>query len=125
MEADGTTKVKRKKRSKVVADVLVDQLVDLKDAIGPVTLKDSKFKQEYALDRRLGATRADLGAFGAFSSKVPCTRLVVSRSSYSPLCRTSTHLGRISFIFKEFYPYFRTEADAKVAFAQFNKEGAF
>ncbi|KAG8959884.1 hypothetical protein FRC05_007222 [Tulasnella sp. 425] len=50
MEADGTTKVKRTKKSKAVADVLVDQLVDLKDAIGLVALKDSKFNKEGEID---------------------------------------------------------------------------
>lgn len=46
IEPDGTTKIKRKKKGKAVTDVLVDQLVDLKDAIGQVALKDSKFNKE-------------------------------------------------------------------------------
>lgn len=44
----GTAKIKvqRKKKSKAVTDVLHDQLVDLKDAIGQVALKDSKFNRQ-------------------------------------------------------------------------------
>ena len=44
-------KVKKKSKSKVVTAVLVDQLVDLKDAIGELTLKDSRFNKEAEIGR--------------------------------------------------------------------------
>lgn len=40
------TKVQRKKKSKAVTSLLRDQLVDLKDAIEQVALKDSKFNRQ-------------------------------------------------------------------------------
>ncbi|KAG8985641.1 hypothetical protein FRB90_004562, partial [Tulasnella sp. 427] len=100
-EADGTTKVKRKKKSKAVTDVLVDQLVDLKDAIGQVALKDSKFNKQGEIGSLYSARRLAKQLFSTLSDVYP---------------------PRSHLLVEDFYPYFRTEADAKVAFSQFDKD---
>ncbi|KAG8944251.1 hypothetical protein FRC00_010683, partial [Tulasnella sp. 408] len=101
IEPDGTTKIKRKKKGKAVTDVLVDQLVDLKDAIGQVALKDSKFNKEGEIGSLYSARRLAKQLFSTLSDVYP---------------------PRSHLIVEDFYPYFRTEADAKVAFAQFDKD---
>ncbi|KAG8938925.1 hypothetical protein FRC04_007324 [Tulasnella sp. 424] len=90
MEADGTTKVKRTKKSKAVADVLVDQLVDLKDAIGLVALKDSKFNKEGEIASLYSARRLAKQLFSTLSDVYP---------------------PRSHLIVEDFYPYFRPDAD--------------
>lgn len=101
LEPDGTSKVKRKKKGKAVTNVLVDQLVDLKDAIGQVALKDSKFNKEGEIGSLYSARRLAKQLFSTLSDVYP---------------------PRSHLIVEDFQPYFRTEADAKVAFAQFDKD---
>ncbi|KAG8966707.1 hypothetical protein FRC03_011455 [Tulasnella sp. 419] len=96
-----TQTVRKRRRTKAVKSVLVDQLVDLKDAIGQVALKDSKFNKQSEIGSLYSARRLAQQLFSTLSSVYP---------------------PRSHLIVDDFYPYFRTEADAITAFRIFDKD---
>ncbi|KAG9007169.1 hypothetical protein FRB94_014552 [Tulasnella sp. JGI-2019a] len=102
-DAVGHAKVKapKRKKSKAVTDLLKDQLVDLKDAIEQVALKDSKFNREGEIGSLYSARRLAQNLFSNLSSVWP---------------------PRHHLLVEDFYPYFRTEADAHVAFSLFDQD---
>jgi len=75
--------------------------VDLKDAIGQVALKDSKFNRQGEIGSLYSARRLARHLFASLSSVYP------PRSHLLP---------------EDFRPYFRSEADAQVAFSLFDKD---
>ncbi|KAG8870189.1 hypothetical protein FRB98_001798, partial [Tulasnella sp. 332] len=91
----------RKKKTKAVTSLLRDQLVDLKDAIEQVALKDSKFNRQGEIGSLYSARRLAQNLFSNLSSVWP---------------------PRHYLIVEDFYPYFHTEADARVAFSLFDQD---
>ncbi|KAG8949472.1 hypothetical protein FRC04_008571 [Tulasnella sp. 424] len=102
----------QEEEEQAVADVLVDQLVDLKDVISQVALKDFKFGKE-----------GEIGTHSIAGLEQELTREHVARFIHSKLFSTlsDVYSPRSHLIVGDFYPYFRVAADAKVAFAQFDK----
>ncbi|EJD08533.1 uncharacterized protein FOMMEDRAFT_74431 [Fomitiporia mediterranea MF3/22] len=92
-------KMSRKRRRKAIGAMIVDQLGD---AIGQVTLKDSKFNKGGELTGLHSARR-------------------LARQLFSTL--SDVHPPRNYLIVEDFYPYFRTTAEAAAAFAIFDKDG--
>ncbi|KAG7093888.1 hypothetical protein E1B28_007527 [Marasmius oreades] len=89
----------KKSRQKAVTSVIIDQL---SGAIGQVALKNSRFNRE-----------ADVG--GLHSAR----RL--ARKLFSTL--SDVHPPRSHLIVEDFYPYFRSTAEAHEAFRVFDKDG--
>lgn len=88
----------QKRRRKAVAAMIVDQLGD---AIGQVALKDSKFNRGGELT-------------GLHSARRLARQLFSTLSNVSP--------PRDYLIVEDFYPYFRSTAEATAAFAVFDKD---
>jgi len=89
----------RQRKKKAMASIIVDQVGG---AIGAVALKDSKFNKEGVIGGLHSARRLARKLFGALSDVIPA----------------KSHL-----IVDDFYPYFRTTAEAHEAFALFDKDG--
>ncbi|TDL20127.1 hypothetical protein BD410DRAFT_821919 [Rickenella mellea] len=89
---------RKQKRRRAMAAVIVDQVGD---AIGQVALKDSKFNKK-----------------GKFSSMYSARRL--ARQLFATL--GGVYPPRSHLIVEDFYPYFRSTADAETAFAVFDKD---
>ncbi|KAH8110837.1 Mechanosensitive ion channel-domain-containing protein [Phellopilus nigrolimitatus] len=88
----------RKRRRKAVAAMIVDQLGD---AIGQVALKDSKFNRGGEITGLHSARRLARQLFASLSN---------------------VHPARDYLIVEDFYPYFRSTAEATAAFAVFDKD---
>ncbi|THU99162.1 hypothetical protein K435DRAFT_828267 [Dendrothele bispora CBS 962.96] len=93
------TRADRKRRRKAMASVIVDQLGD---AIGQVALKNSKFNRDVELGGLSSARRLARKLFKALSTTYP---------------------PREHLIVEDFYPYFRSTAEAHEAFRVFDKDG--
>lgn len=93
------TQNKKRKRKRAMAGVIVDQVGG---AIGQVALKNSKFNK-------------DVGGGGLHSARRLARRLFSALSSVNP--------PRSHLVVADFYPYFRTAAEAHDAFAVFDKDG--
>lgn len=94
---------RQRKRRKAMASIIVDQLGGaLGGAIGQVALKNSKFNS----------------AFGNLESARQ-----LARKLFAALSEGNVHPPRKYLIVEDFYPYFKTTAEAHAAFAVFDKDG--
>ncbi|CAL1714828.1 unnamed protein product [Somion occarium] len=89
---------RRKRKKKAVASVIVD---GLGEAIGQVALKNSKFNRQTEIGGLYSASKLARKLFSALSNVYP---------------------ARSHLLVEDFYPYFRTIADAQTAFAIFDKD---
>ncbi|GLB35076.1 putative mechanosensitive ion channel [Lyophyllum shimeji] len=89
----------RQRKKKAMTSIIVDQVGG---AIGAVALKDSKFNREGVIGGLHSARRLARKLFGALSDVTP---------------------ARSHLVVEDFYPYFRTTAEAHEAFALFDKDG--
>ncbi|KAH7931249.1 hypothetical protein BV22DRAFT_1027481 [Leucogyrophana mollusca] len=89
----------KRRRRKFMTSIIVDQV---SGAIGQVALKNSKFHREGDISSLHSARRLAKKLFGALSVVSP---------------------GRSHLVVEDFYPYFRTTAEATAAFALFDKDG--
>ncbi|THH19235.1 hypothetical protein EW146_g1885 [Bondarzewia mesenterica] len=90
---------RKRRRKRAMAAVIVDQVGG---AIGQVALKNSKFNREQGLGDLHSARKLAKKLFSALSDAYP---------------------PRSYLAVDDFYPYFRTTADAHAAFAIFDKDG--
>lgn len=109
---------RKQKRKKAMASIIVDQVGN---AIGQVTLKNSKFNRDGEMGGLSSARKLARKLFGALSDVTPHkSRLVVEGKCFThhKLDRSKTDCPAV-----DFYPYFRTTAEAHAAFALFDKDG--
>ncbi|KII85753.1 hypothetical protein PLICRDRAFT_44145 [Plicaturopsis crispa FD-325 SS-3] len=90
---------RKRKRRKAMASIIVDQLGG---AIGEVALKNSKFNKNSEGSSLYSARKLARKLFGALNDG---------------------HGSRSHLVVEDFYPYFRSTADAHAAFALFDKDG--
>ncbi|KAK7686457.1 hypothetical protein QCA50_010681 [Cerrena zonata] len=90
---------RRNRKKKLVTSVIVD---GLGEAIGQVALKDSKFNRQIEIGGAHDAKRLARKLFSALSD---------------------VHPPRAHLVVEDFFPYFRSEVDARAAFALFDKDG--
>ncbi|KAF8078076.1 Mechanosensitive ion channel-domain-containing protein [Lyophyllum atratum] len=88
----------RQRKKRAMASIIVDQVGG---AIGAVALKDSKFNREGVIGGLHSARRLARKLFGTLSDVTP---------------------ARSHLVVEDFYPYFRTTAEAHEAFALFDKD---
>ncbi|KAK7030742.1 calcium channel [Favolaschia claudopus] len=91
--------VRKQKRRKAMASIIVDGALD---AIGQVTLKNSRFNREGAIGGLESASRLARKLFGALSDVYP---------------------PRSHLIVEDFHPYFHSTAEAAEAFSLFDEDG--
>ncbi|KAG6336681.1 hypothetical protein ID866_2388 [Astraeus odoratus] len=89
----------KRRRRKFMASVIVDQVGG---AIGQVALKNSKFHKQGELSGLASARKLAKKLFSALNVTSP---------------------GRSYLVVEDFYPYFRSTAEAHAAFAIFDKDG--
>ena len=108
---------RKQKRRKAVASIIIDQVGN---AIGQVTLKNSKFNRDGGMGGLSSARRLARKLFGALSDVTPRrSHLVVEGKCFThhKMNWSDTDCS------VDFYPYFRTTAEAHAAFALFDKDG--